>query len=91
MPGLAYSLARAAPVLAPATVVLHDIDADALDLQARLTRRILDSRGAAEMELDVTGDLARAVDGADFVLTTFRPGGLAARHLDESIPPRPWS
>ena len=27
------------------------------------------------------------MEGADFVLTTFRPGGLAARHLDELIPP----
>ncbi len=40
------------------------------------------------MELQSTGELSRAVDGADFVLTTFRPGGLAARHLDELIPPR---
>ena len=88
MPGLAYSLARTAAVLEPATVVLHDIDAGALDLQTRLTRRILDSGGAGAMELQSTGELSRAVDGADFVLTTFRPGGLAARHLDELIPPR---
>ena len=88
MPGLAFSLTRAAGVLDPATVVLHDIDPEALDLQARLTRRILDSGGAGSMELEATDDLARAVDGADFVLTTFRPGGLRARHLDEAIPPR---
>ena len=88
MPGLAYSLARSAGMLQPAAVVLQDIDPDALDLQARLTRRILDSGGAAGMELEATGDLARAVDGADFVLTTFRPGGLPARRLDEAIPPR---
>src|SRR5690606_10296190 len=31
-------------------------------------------------------DLKAAVDGASYVFTTFRPGGLAARHLDESIP-----
>lgn len=88
MPGLAYSLARTAGVLDPATVVLQDIDPEALDLQARLTRRILDAGGAPGMGLEATGDLTRAVDGADFVLTTFRPGGLPARHLDEVIPPR---
>jgi len=33
-------------------------------------------------------DLDRALDGADFVIATFRIGGIPALELDETIPPR---
>jgi 6-phospho-beta-glucosidase len=33
-------------------------------------------------------DMDKALDGADFVITTFRIGGVRALSLDESIPPR---
>lgn len=88
MPGVAYALARHRARFEGATFALHDVDGEALDVQARLTRSILGSRGAGGLAVEATTDLARAVDGASFVLTMFRPGGLAARHLDESIPPR---
>jgi 6-phospho-beta-glucosidase len=88
MPGLAYSFASEAQRFGAATLVLHDIDADALDVQRRLTGAILRANGGASLAVEATDDLDTAVDGATFVLTTFRPGGLQARHLDESIPPR---
>src|SRR6185503_11726489 len=37
-------------------------------------------------ELELTGDLDRALDGADFVLIQIRVGGQAARLRDETIP-----
>src|SRR5438477_9540732 len=88
MPGLAFSFARESERFVESTLVLHDIDAAALDTQSRLTRSILRARASAPIEVEATTDLGRALDGADFVLTTFRPGGLEARHRDESIPPR---
>jgi len=86
MPGLALSFARESDLFAGSQLVLHDIDAAALDVQARLTASILRAR-SAEIAVEAIGDLERAIEGADFVLTTFRPGGLEARHRDESIPP----
>lgn len=88
MPGIAYAFARAHERFPDTTVVLHDIDADALDLQLRLTRGILGSRGAGELRVEAEADRIRALEGADFVLAAFRPGGFAARHLDEAIPLR---
>ncbi|MDX6520543.1 MAG: 6-phospho-beta-glucosidase [Gaiellales bacterium] len=88
MPGLAFSFARESAWFAEAELALHDIDADALDLQRRLTAAILRANAAAPIAVSATTELERALDGADFVLTTFRPGGLEARHRDESIPPR---
>jgi 6-phospho-beta-glucosidase len=88
MPGIAGALAASVPDLGDATVVLHDIDPEALDLQARLTRSILRSRGAGQLRVEHTTDRRRALDGAGLVLTMVRPGGFPARHLDESIPLR---
>ena len=87
MPGLAFSFARESERLAGAKLALHDIDPDALDVQARLTSSIVRAHAGAPVEVTATTELDRALDGADFVLTTFRPGGLEARHRDESIPP----
>ncbi len=85
MPGIAFAIAHLHASFAGATVVLQDIDGDALELQARLTRSILRSRGAPDIAVEATGDRRRAIDGADLILTAFRPGGLPARHLDERI------
>ena len=87
MPGLAFSFARESERFPDAELVLHDIDAEALDVQARLTESILRARAARPLAVQSTTELEQALDGADIVLTSFRPGGLVARHLDESIPP----
>src|SRR5262249_58034282 len=85
-PALAFGSARKPNRWGGPSLVLHDIDPEALDVQARLTASILRAR-AAPLEVSATTELDGALDGADFVLTTFRPGGLEARHRDESIPP----
>lgn len=85
MPGIAYAFARLHDRFPEPTLVLSDIDAEALELQTRLTRSIMRSRGAADVPVEAANTRADAVEGADLVLTAFRPGGLEARHLDESI------
>jgi 6-phospho-beta-glucosidase len=85
MPGIAFALAHLHELFADATVVLQDLDGEALDLQRRLTGSILRSRGAGDVRVEAQPERLRALEGADLVLTTFRPGGMAARHLDESI------
>ena len=65
--------------------VLHDIDGERREVVGGLARRMLD-RQAYAGSLDVTDDLDRAVDGADFVLVQIRVGGQAARLADETFP-----
>ena len=66
-------------------LTLHDIDAERLDVVGALAGRMLarESFGGA---LELTGDLDRAVDGANFVLIQIRVGGQAARLTDETLP-----
>ena len=66
-------------------LVLHDIDAERREVVGGLAGRMLERQGYAG-ELTVTGDLDRALDGADFVLIQIRVGGQAARLRDETIP-----
>jgi 6-phospho-beta-glucosidase len=74
--------------LAPLDVselVLHDIDAERREVVGALSGRILE-RAGFEGRLELTADLDRAVDGADFVLIQIRVGGQAARLRDETLP-----
>ncbi len=66
-------------------VALHDIDAERLDVVGGLAARML-ARQGFDGELVQTGDLDRALDGADFVLIQIRVGGQAARLRDETVP-----
>ena len=66
-------------------LVLHDIDGERREILGGVSRRILDRQGYRG-GLEVTGDLDRALDGADAVLIQIRVGGQAARLRDETIP-----
>ncbi|MGW5415320.1 family 4 glycosyl hydrolase [Actinomadura geliboluensis] len=85
MPGVIRGLLHRADDLAGTELACYDIDATHLDVMTRLAGAMFAARGA---DLTVTSHTAlpSALDGASYVFTTFRPGGLAARHLDESIP-----
>ncbi len=65
--------------------MLHDIDAERRDVVGGLARRMLDRQGYAGT-FAVSGDLDRAVEGADYVLVQIRVGGQAARLTDETMP-----
>jgi 6-phospho-beta-glucosidase len=66
-------------------LVLHDIDSKRLDTVGGLAQRILERQGFAG-SFATTGELDRALDGADAVLVQIRVGGQAARLRDETIP-----
>jgi 6-phospho-beta-glucosidase len=68
-------------------ISLVDLDADHLDVVRRLTERMAAARGI-DLRVTTTTDRRKGLADADVVLTSFRPGGFEARHLDESIPPR---
>jgi 6-phospho-beta-glucosidase len=65
--------------------VLHDIDPERREVVGGLARRMLDRQGYAG-SLEVTDELDRAVEGADFVLIQIRVGGQRARLADETFP-----
>jgi 6-phospho-beta-glucosidase len=64
---------------------LHDVDAGRLEVVGGLAARMLARQGYGG-ELVLTGDLDRAVEGADAVLIQIRVGGQAARLSDETVP-----
>jgi 6-phospho-beta-glucosidase len=66
-------------------IVLHDVNAERLDVVGGLARRML-ARARWAGELVLTEDLGQALDGADFVLLQLRVGGQAARLTDETLP-----
>jgi 6-phospho-beta-glucosidase len=66
-------------------LALHDIAEERREIVGGLARRMLDRVGYRG-RLDTTGELERALDGADFVLIQIRVGGQEARLRDETIP-----
>ncbi|HET8672026.1 MAG TPA: hypothetical protein VFL87_00195, partial [Thermoleophilaceae bacterium] len=84
-PELVSGLSRERDSLELHELVLHDVDAERREVVGGLARRMLDRQGFAG-ELRVTGELGRALEGADFVLIQIRVGGQAARLRDETIP-----
>jgi 6-phospho-beta-glucosidase len=65
--------------------VLHDIDPERREVVGGLAARMLERQGYRG-RLDVTDDLDRALDAAEFVLIQIRVGGQAARLEDETFP-----
>jgi 6-phospho-beta-glucosidase len=87
LPGVIRGVLARATDLAGSELVLHDLDAARLELMRRLAARMIAAAGAG-LRVRSERALRPALEGADFVFTTFRPGGMRARHLDESIPLR---
>jgi 6-phospho-beta-glucosidase len=66
-------------------VVLHDVDAERLDRIAE----VLEGQAAEHgdrVPFRATTDLDDAIEGADFVFTAVRVGGLEGRTVDEGVP-----
>jgi 6-phospho-beta-glucosidase len=84
-PELVSGLSRERDKIGVRQLVLHDIDSERREIVGGLAERMLERQGF-EGELIVTGDLDRALDGADFVLLQIRVGGQAARLSDETVP-----
>jgi 6-phospho-beta-glucosidase len=84
-PELVSGLMREREQIDVRELVLHDIDPDRREVVGGLARRILERQGFSGA-FALTGDLDRALDGADAVLIQIRVGGQAARLRDETIP-----
>ena len=87
MTSMFSSLARFARAggLAGSEVALVDINAEAVELMGRWAQAVV-ARHDLPLRFSWTTDPAEALDGSDFVLSTFRTAGLKHRYLDETIP-----
>lgn len=85
--GLMRALAHHAQYFQGCHITLMDINQDGLELIYTLGTKFF-RNADADLTLERTTDRRTALAGADFVLTSFRTGGLQARHLDEKIPLR---
>jgi 6-phospho-beta-glucosidase len=84
-PELVSGLARERERVEIDDLVLQDIDPERREVVGGLAARMLE-RAGYEGRLEVTDELERAVDGANFVLIQIRVGGQEARLRDETIP-----
>jgi alpha-galactosidase len=67
---------------------LMDIDAERLDTAEVVTRRLIDAHGA-RAEVSATTDRRAALDGADYVVTSFQVGGYRpSTVVDFEVPKR---
>lgn len=66
-------------------IALHDIDEERLQIVGGLVERIVRHAGL-DTRITRTTDRRAAVDGAAFVISQIRVGGMAARIQDEKIP-----
>src|SRR5436190_2454451 len=86
-PELVSGLVRERARVQVGELVLHDIDRERREVVGGLAGRMLETQGF-DGALSITGDLDRALDGADVVLVQIRVGGQAARLHDETVPLR---
>lgn len=85
--GLMRAFAHHARQFQGCHITLMDIDQAGLELIYTLGTKFFRNAGA-DLTLEATTDRRAALTDADFVLTSFRTGGLQARSLDEKIPLR---
>ncbi len=84
-PGTMASLVWHAQEFAGSEIVLIDLDADHLELVRRLAQRMAQVAGA-DLTVTATMDRRAGLEDVDAVLSSFRPGGFAARVVDERVP-----
>jgi 6-phospho-beta-glucosidase len=84
-PELVSGLSRERDRIDVRELVLHDIDEERRRVVGGMAERMLAAQGF-DGRLEITDDLDRAVDGADFVLVQIRVGGQEARLSDETVP-----
>lgn len=84
-PGLLQALIHHGSTLGLSRVRLYDTHAEHLELVGRLGQAMARSAGAS-FTVETADSLASALRGADAVLNSTRPGGFAARRIDETLP-----
>jgi alpha-galactosidase len=76
-----------APALQESTLCLMDIDAARLEQSRQVVQTIIERRGL-KARVEATLDRRTAIQGTDYVMTTFQQGGLEAYAMDIDIPQR---
>lgn len=84
-PGLLQALIHHGSTLGLERVRLYDTHAEHLALVGRLCQAMAKSAGAS-FTVETASSLTAAVEGADAVLNSTRPGGFEARRIDETLP-----
>jgi 6-phospho-beta-glucosidase len=84
-PGLIEAFIRLKGRIPVDRFILMDIDGRKLHTVGNLVKKMAETALPAA-DITLTEDRSEAIRNADFVLCQIRVGGLAARHLDESIP-----
>jgi 6-phospho-beta-glucosidase len=84
-PELVSGLSRERERIDVRELVLQDIDDERREIVGGMAARMLDAQ-RFDGRLEITDDLDRAVDGADFVLVQIRVGGQQVRLSDETVP-----
>lgn len=83
-PLLIHGLLRAQSQLKIGNLHLFDLDGGRAELMAALGREIARDLGV-EVRIEASKSMEAAVEGSDFVLSSLRIGGMAARARDERI------
>ncbi|MDQ6678859.1 MAG: 6-phospho-beta-glucosidase [Acidobacteriota bacterium] len=83
-PLLIHGIAQAQSTLQIGELRLYDLDPARAEIMAGLGREIARSLGAG-IRITTRSTVADAVDGAEFVLSSLRVGGMAARARDERM------
>jgi alpha-galactosidase len=73
------------PALSDSTIALMDVDAQRLEQSRQIVQSMIDRRGS-KAPVVATLDRKQAIEGSDYVITTFQQGGLDAYKLDIEIP-----
>ncbi|GCE20993.1 family 4 glycosyl hydrolase [Dictyobacter kobayashii] len=85
--GFMQNLIQHPDALRGCQITLMDIDEERLNLTYTITKKLFERYGV-EIQIEQTTSQEEAIEDANFILITFRTGGLQARVLDEKIPPR---
>lgn len=83
-PLVIHGLVQAQDVLGVTEFALYDTDLGRAEIIARLGREIVRRFGAG-LQIATHNSIEKAVEGAEFVLSSIRVGGIAARARDERI------
>jgi len=83
-PLVIHGLVHAQAQIGVTELHLFDIDAERAEIIARLGREIARQAGV-DLPITVSTDLERAIEGADFILSSIRVGGMSGRARDERI------
>ncbi|MGQ9489961.1 MAG: family 4 glycosyl hydrolase [Anaerolineae bacterium] len=86
-PLIVAAMARRQPEIGLTDLALMDVDPERLAIIRALVNGV-DGQGQLPFRTLWTTDARAALSGADFVVTTFRVGGIASRVIDERVPLR---